>query len=36
MNHNGTNDLPLHIHDDKNRLDYTLQASVYSSSNAMA
>ena len=28
MNHNGTNDLPLHIHDDNNGLDYTLQASV--------
>lgn len=36
MNRNGTNTLPLHIHDDKNGLDYTLQASVYSSSNAMA
>lgn len=36
MNHNGTNDLPLHIHDGSNGLDYTLQASVYSSSNAMA
>ena len=36
MNHNGTNDLPLHIHDDGNGLNYTLQARVYSSSNAMA
>ena len=36
MNHNGTNDLPLHVHDDNNGLDYTLQASVYSSSNATA
>ena len=24
MNHNGTNTLPLHIHDDSNGLDYTL------------
>ena len=36
MNHNGTNDLPLHTHNDGNGLDYTLQASVYSSSNATA
>ena len=29
MNHNGTNDLPLHIHDDNNGLDYTLHGGYY-------
>ena len=29
MNHNGTNDLPLHIHDDSNGLDYTLHGDCY-------
>ena len=29
MNHNGTNDLPLHIHDDNNGLDYTLHGDYY-------
>ena len=29
MNHNGTNNLPLHIHDDSNGLDYTLHGDYY-------
>ena len=29
MNRNGTNDLPLHIHDDNNGLDYTLHGDYY-------
>ena len=29
MNHNGTNNHPLHIHDDKNGLDYTLHGDYY-------
>lgn len=29
MNHNGTNDLPLHTHDDSNGLDYTLHGDYY-------
>ena len=29
MNHNSTNDLPLHIHDDSNGLDYTLHGDYY-------
>ena len=29
MNHNGANDLPLHIHDNSNGLDYTLHGDYY-------
>ena len=29
MNRNGTNTLPLHIHDDNNGLDYTLHGDYY-------
>ena len=29
MNRNGANDLPLHIHDDNNGLDYTLHGDYY-------
>ena len=29
MNRNSTNDLPLHIHDDSNGLDYTLHGDYY-------
>ena len=29
MSHNGTNDLPLHIHDNNNGLDYTLHGDYY-------
>ena len=29
MNHNGTNDLPLHIHDGSNGLDYALHGDYY-------
>lgn len=29
MNRNGTNDLPLHIHDGNNGLDYTLHGDYY-------
>lgn len=29
MNRNGTADLPLHIHDDNNGLDYTLHGDYY-------
>lgn len=29
MNHNGTNTLPLHIHDGNNGLDYTLHGDYY-------
>lgn len=29
MNHNDTNDLPLHIHDDNNGLDYALHGDYY-------
>lgn len=29
MSHNGTNNLPLHIHDNNNGLDYTLHGDYY-------
>lgn len=29
MNYNGTNTLPLHIHDDNNGLGYTLHGDYY-------